>query len=147
MDEDGPGGTPLARTSIQTNTRFLEGLKDPSNAPVWEEFDSRYRPILVAVGRRLGLSETDAADAAQDAILRFIREFREGKYERSRGRLRAWMTMMAKSCIAEQWRSRARARIARGESAMADVESGGELDRVWDQEVRRAASSRPARSP
>ncbi len=124
-------------TSNQTTTRFLEGLGYPGNTPVWEEFDARYRPILMAVGRRLGLSETDAADAAQEAILRFIREFRGGKYDRSRGRLGAWMTMMAKSCIAEQWRSRARARVARGESAMAGIESEGEaLDRVWDQEVR-----------
>src|SRR5205823_5538374 len=50
----------------RTSTALLEALKDRSDHAVWWEFDGRYRPLLMAVGRRLGLDVADAEDAAQE---------------------------------------------------------------------------------
>jgi len=44
-------------TSTQTTTKLLEELKDEANADAWNEFDTRYRPILIGFARRLGLGE------------------------------------------------------------------------------------------
>jgi RNA polymerase sigma factor (sigma-70 family) len=75
----------------RTSTILLEGLKDLSNAAAWHEFDVRYRPLLMAVGRRLGLKDADAEDAAQETVAAFLRNYREGSYSRDRGRLRDWL--------------------------------------------------------
>jgi RNA polymerase sigma-70 factor (ECF subfamily) len=122
--------------ATQTSTLLLEGLRDPRNAPAWEEFDARYRPIVTGVGRRVGLSEADAADAAQETMVRFLREYRAGKYERGRGRLRHWLAAMARSCVADARRRAARGRVARGESAIAGLVADTDVDELWDEELR-----------
>jgi RNA polymerase sigma-70 factor (ECF subfamily) len=122
--------------ATQTSTLLLEGLRDPGNAPAWEEFDARYRPIVMGVARRVGLSEADAADAAQETMVRFLREYRAGKYERGRGRLRHWLAVMARSCMADVRRRAARARVARGESAIAEMAAESDVGELWDEELR-----------
>ena len=79
-----------------TSTTLLDGLKDQGNAPVWSEFCTRYRPVIVAFARRLGMSEDDAQDAAQEALITFAAAYREGKYSRDKGRLRSWLLTLAK---------------------------------------------------
>jgi RNA polymerase sigma-70 factor (ECF subfamily) len=121
--------------ATQTSTLLLEGLRDSGNAPAWAEFDARYRPIVLGVARRLGLGEADAADAAQEAMVRFLREYRAGKYERGRGRLRHWLMAMARSCIGDARRRADRARGARGESALGGL-TDPEVDGLWSEELR-----------
>jgi RNA polymerase sigma-70 factor, ECF subfamily len=77
--------------STVTHTALLVGLQAPSNDEVWSDFCTRYQPLLVAVGRRLGLSDQDAQDAAQEALLAFAEGYGKGKYDRSKGRLRTWL--------------------------------------------------------
>ncbi|MBI4579480.1 MAG: sigma-70 family RNA polymerase sigma factor [Planctomycetes bacterium] len=74
-----------------THTALLVGLQSSSNDEVWSDFYTRYQPLLVAVGRRLGLAEQDALDAAQETLLSFAEGYRKGKYDRSKGRLRTWL--------------------------------------------------------
>jgi hypothetical protein len=71
----------------RTTTALLEGLHDPADAVAWEQFDRRYRPIVVGFASRLGLADADAADVAQEVMLQFVKEYRAGKYDRQRGRL------------------------------------------------------------
>ena len=81
----------------RTATAMLEDLRDPGNQTVWQEFDTRYRPILIGFARKLGLSNEDSADAAQDALIQFVRSYRAGKYERQRGRLSSWVIGIARN--------------------------------------------------
>ncbi|HET6248012.1 MAG TPA: hypothetical protein VFE47_09975 [Tepidisphaeraceae bacterium] len=46
----------------RTSTALLDGLKNLSDPSAWQAFDVRYRPLLMAVGRKLGLSIADAED-------------------------------------------------------------------------------------
>ena len=102
----------------RTTTALLDDLADPANEAVWHDFDARYRPVLVGFGRRLGLGAEDAADAAQDALARFVRSYREGRYDRGRGRLSSWIIGIARNCIVDQMRTRAARHEERGISAM-----------------------------
>lgn len=77
--------------STITHTALLVGLQAPCNDEVWSDFCARYQPLLISVGRRLGLSEQDAQDAAQDTLLAFAEGYRKGHYDRSKGRLRTWL--------------------------------------------------------
>ncbi|MCB9844967.1 MAG: sigma-70 family RNA polymerase sigma factor [Phycisphaeraceae bacterium] len=123
-------------TATRTTSQLLEGLLDPGNRPVWAEFDARYRPILRSWSLRLGLSEADADDIAQETLTRFVQDYRSGKYDPAKGRLRAWLIGIARYRIIDRRRSLARspARV----SAIDPVAGEQELDRVWDQEHRAA---------
>lgn len=122
----------------QTTTAMLDALLDPANEAVWEQFDRRYRPILVALGRQVGLSHEDAADAAQEALARFVKSYRAGHYERGRGRLSAWLIGIARHCIADQQRERVRRRAIQGTSAVMEIPDEQRLTEIWSAERERA---------
>ena len=121
-----------------TNTELLQGLRDPANEPVWREFDSRYRPLLLAFARRLGLGDADAADAAQETLAQFVEDYRAGRYDPARGRLRSWIFGIAQRRVADMKRLKARRREQRGDSAFQGVPAEDELQGVWDDEWRKA---------
>lgn len=123
--------------STVTTTALLAGLFDPANQAAWSEFDSRYRPMIVSFAQRLGLYESDAADIAQETLARFIRDYREGKYDRERGRLRSWIIGIVKYRVADLKRAQASRRENRGESAMIDLPADDELNQLWEAERRR----------
>lgn len=120
----------------QTTTAMLAGLHDPANEQVWRAFDDRFRPIIVAFAGRLGAQAEDAADVAQETLSQFLRDFRAGKYDRSRGRLHAWIVGIARHRLIDLQRRRAAQRERRGESAIAELPAEGELSQLWDAECR-----------
>lgn len=96
-------------TANNTTTRYLlQGIVDPSNRSQWLAFDDRYRPIIEGFARRLGLNEHEASDVAQDTLLRFMKDFRLGKYDPTRGRLRSWLISIAKNRITDTKASQAK---------------------------------------
>lgn len=117
----------------RTTTALLEGLRDPAGAE-WAELDGRFRPILRAFTRRLGLSDADADDVTQEALTRFLTGYREGRYDRTRGRLSSWLISIAHHCALEL---RSRQRNHRGESVLDHIHQTNALDSIWDEECRR----------
>lgn len=126
-----------AMLQTSTSTLLLAGLADSNNSVIWEEFDTRYRPIVLGYARRLGLSEEEAADAAQDAMVRFVQEYRLGKYDRDRGRLRSWLIGIVKARAIDVLRAKARRREARGDSVLMVLPDDPELTAMWESERRR----------
>ena len=126
-----------------TSTRMLEGLRDPANRAVWQDYVDRYRPLLVRYGLRLGLSTTDAEDAAQQTLVEFCTAYQADKYDRQRGRLRDWLFGIARNQIRNL-----RRREGRGPPVVTGGSSGTDLldqlpddDRLtalWDEEWRTA---------
>lgn len=126
----------------QTNTGLLEGLLDPDNNAVWSEFCQRYRPVLVAFAQRLGVSEADAQDAAQETLFAFARAYREGKYDPGRGRLRSWLFGIAHRKVLDIQRRAGREIVITEEDdktrIMDRVPDDHALSELWDVEWRRA---------
>lgn len=121
-----------------TTTLLLDSLNDPADETVSREFDERYRPILIGMARRFGLDPHDAADAAQEALAQFFRDYRAGMYDRERGRLRSWLMRILHNRVRDQQRAAARRREQRGDSAMARLPDPDTMDEAWEQEERRA---------
>ena len=94
-----------------TNTSLLMGLKDRSNNRVWGEFFERYQPMLLALARRLGLNDQDAQDAAQETLLAFVSTYREGAYDREKGRLRTWLFGIASHKVRDIQRRKGRQKV------------------------------------
>lgn len=124
-------------TLVNTTTDLLNGLHDQQNRAAWTEFDRRYRPILIAFMRRMGLNETDAADVAQETLTSFVQDYRQHKYDRQQGRLRSWLIGIARCRLADMRRAAGRRRELQGESAIASLPDDTDVESVWEAEQRR----------
>jgi RNA polymerase sigma-70 factor (ECF subfamily) len=122
---------------IKTTTELLDGLHESGNRAVWTEFDRRYRPILVAFLRRMGLNDSDSADVAQETLACFVEDYRKGRYDREQGRLRSWLIGIARCRVADLRRGLARRREFRGESAIVDMPEDADSETIWEAEERR----------
>lgn len=120
----------------RTSTAMLEGLHDSRNDRVWSAFARRYGPILVGFARRLGLNETDAADVAQETLVRFVEEYRAGKYDRTRGRLRSWLLSIARTRAAAVFRQRSVRGEREGLTSLVDLSDEHTLTQIWQTERR-----------
>jgi RNA polymerase sigma-70 factor (ECF subfamily) len=125
------------RIDHPTTTALLSGLLDPSAAQSWLEFDARFRPIVRGFALKLGLSEADADDVTQEAMSRFVKYYRQGKYDRTRGRLSSWLIAIAQNCIADLRQRHVVRKEHRGESAIADLSETNSLEALWAEESRR----------
>lgn len=121
-----------------TTTALLDSLMDGEDEATYRAFDDRYRPIITGFAIRLGLGPQDAADVAQETLMQFLRDYREGKYDRGRGRLGAWVIGIARHRVYDVKRAQARRRERRGESAIVELPDGARLTRIWDEECRQA---------
>lgn len=129
-----PSPSPETRTS----TELLEALKDGGNNTAWSDFDARFRPILLAVVQRMGLRAEDAADVTQAALTEFFRDFRAGKYDRGRGRLRSWLISIARNRAIDLMRADGRHRGHRGDSVLMVLPDDETVGGFWDDEEGRA---------
>ncbi len=119
----------------RTTTQLLEGLRHSDDAAAWGEFESRYRALLENFARKLGLSDADAEDAAQEAITRFLTEYRLGKYDREKGRLRSWLIGIVRYRALETRRKRAGSPAdLPHDDQLLDDEAG--MTRIWEQQQR-----------
>ena len=131
-------GVPVSSPALaNTTTELLEGLHQQSNRAAWNEFDRRYRPILVGFLRRMGLNETDAADVAQETLACFVQDYRARKYDREKGRLRSWLIGIARYRLADVRRRAVQRRELRGESAIDETPAEGEAESAWEAEEKR----------
>lgn len=93
--------------STTTSISLLEGLRIPGNSS-WEEFASRYTPILIAFGRKRGLAESDSEDVAQKSLLAFLEGYLGGRYDPTQGGLRSWLFGIAHRKVCDALKDRAR---------------------------------------
>ena len=123
---------------LTTTTALLDELFDTANDVAWQAFNARYQPILHAFARRLGVSEADAADVAQETLVRFVKDYRAGKYDRSKGRLRSWIISIAKYRVADLRHDTVRRRQVRGDSVLVDLPDENHLNAIWEEECLHA---------
>jgi RNA polymerase sigma-70 factor (ECF subfamily) len=124
-----------------TSTHLLDGLKDQGNQTVWAQYVDRYRPMIVGYCARLGVAAHDAEDIAQEALVAFARRYRAGDYDRTRGRLRAWLFGMVHTEIARWRRARGRRQEQPGASPTGTLSAVPDQDRLaalWEEEWRAA---------
>lgn len=119
---------------------LLTRLQDLDDA-AWTQFAERFRGPIVNMATRAGLREDRAEDAAQSALLAFLARYREGRYDREKGRLSSWLFGIAYREIQMSHRRGAREeRQAPGSnrttfwSALPDET---EAHRSWDEDWKR----------
>lgn len=133
------GGPAIHKT---TTTALLESLKDPGQDAVWREFDARYRPVLCAFAQKIGLNRTDAEEIAQGTLVEFMAAYREGRYDRSKGRLSSWIIAIARNQIGRRARFKGRAAEHRGDSALGQLHDPAQATRLRAAEQKRVIFAR-----
>jgi len=125
-----------------TSDTLLEAIRDGQDDKAWHRFIVRYRPMIQAFAKRLGLGDSDAEDVSQETLLAFLQSYREGQYNRARGRLRSWLFGIAHCKVIDTQRKKIR-EVAMGEKTGATgfftrIESPDEVERLWDEEWQRS---------
>ncbi len=130
-------------TSFTTNTSsfILERLKDPDDRGIWQQFVEHYRPVIIRSARRFGLNEEDAQDAAQHTLMAFFTAYRDGKYDRERGRLRHWLFGIARHSILNVYEKRRNREVnvsgpTDQTGFFARVPGDDRLEEIWEHEWR-----------
>jgi len=117
-----------------TTTLLLERLRDADH-DAWSEFCDRFRPAVVRFVQTLGLGADDAEDAAQEALVTFHRRYRDGHFDRRKGRLSSWLFGIA-------YRVGLRARARRGQLDVIPAGSSSIWSRIPDRSRSRVEFDR-----
>ncbi len=115
-----------------TTSTVLQRLKSFDDQDAWQQFVRRFQRPIEAYARKRGLSESDAEDAAQEALAAFAQSFRDGGYERERGRLSRWLFGIVHHRI-EQQRDRMARRAPADSVAWSQLEDQQSPDGVWTE--------------
>lgn len=129
-----------------TTTQILDELRKSGDAPAWELFCNHFQPVLISFGRKTGLSVADAEDAAQESLLAFLRAFRQGKYERSRGKLSSWLFGISKRVILKRCSRVPLEKLVvdkhTGTSFWDLVQDDWNLNQIWESQWQQAVLKR-----
>lgn len=119
---------------LSTHASLLQRVRDPRDESGWSEFVARYRPIVVAFGRRSGLGAWEAEDVAQVVMLDLLRVLGSFEYDPARGRFRDFLWIVVKNRV----RRHSVSREHLGESALQDVaDESDPLAESWRAEWAR----------
>lgn len=133
-----PAPSAAASGNSSTTVELLGRLRAGGSQSDWSDLDRRYRPLAVAVARKLGLRQEDAEDAAQQAMLEFYAGWQRGEYDPTRGRLRTWLIAIVRHRAIDALRRAELREGWRGDSAIGGAVDDAELEQAWDSEWRRA---------
>ena len=124
-----------------TRPSLMQRLRDPSDQRAWEEFDQRYRQLILRYCLRRGLQHNDAEDVRQVVLMSLARVLPAFDYRPEVGRFRDYLARVVRNAIARRF-SRP-SRLAAGlepEELDALVErdahadASHESDVAWEQE-------------
>jgi RNA polymerase sigma factor (sigma-70 family) len=120
-----------------TTTLLLSRLGDQHDEQAWEEFDQRFRAVILSTSLRLGLNKTDAEEATQETMLQAFRDYRLGKYDRTQGRLSSWLIGIARNRIIDLIRMRKKVQGGSGIELHEDQFSQRSINEAFDQALER----------
>jgi len=120
--------------------------KQPGDPCAWGAFVSLYGPAVIRWCRQYGLQESDAADVAQEVLLRFWRHAASFRYDPEK-RFRAYLRRMVVSALSDWSEGRKREQVLPSGEASPSLLDGqparedlaARIERAFDTEVLAAA--------
>lgn len=125
----------------ETTTILLDQLRE-SEDDAWKRFTDRFHEPMLRFASKLGLSDAQAEDAVQDAMMQFLQGYRDGQYDRSKGRLGSWLFALMYQSIRSHKRDGARSPMQSPDPARrttffsglpSDDEARDEWELQWDR--------------
>ena len=116
---------------IPTRASLLSRLKDWDDHQSWRDFFNTYWKLIYGVARKSGLSDAEAQDVVQEAVLSVAKKMNDFKYDPAVGSFKGWLLLVTRRRIADQFRRRAR-QPARHEPHPGDTARTATIERVAD---------------
>jgi RNA polymerase sigma-70 factor (ECF subfamily) len=90
---------PLPMSPFDTRATLLVRIRDPQDQASWREFVDLYMPLLHSYAIKMGFQDADAADAAQETLLRVSKAIGSGQYQSSKGSFRGWLLTVLRNTL------------------------------------------------
>lgn len=118
-----------------TRQSLLVRLRNRDDGAAWEEFDRRYRDLILAYCRRRGLQPADAEDVRQATMLSFANVVSSFEYDARKGHFRYYLGRIVQNAIHRHRTPEAAAAIERLDTAFGrDLSDDAEMDERWNEE-------------
>lgn len=82
-----------------TSVTLLLRVRKTEDQEAWTRFVERYGPQILAWCRRCHLQDSDAADVAQEVLIRLVRAMGSFAYEPGRGSFRGWLKTVTHNAV------------------------------------------------
>jgi RNA polymerase sigma-70 factor (ECF subfamily) len=92
--------------ALKTSWTLVARLKNLDDGAHWQEFYQLYSGLIVGVARGAGLREAEAEDALQATMASVSKNISNFEANPTRGSFRAWLLIMARWRIQDQFRKR-----------------------------------------
>jgi RNA polymerase sigma-70 factor (ECF subfamily) len=119
-----------------TRASLLIRIRDARDTQAWSEFHELYAPMLYRFARTRGLSHDDAEDARATCYATIVRKIPHFKYDKNKGQFKAWLRTLVNRRVIDILRKR-RERHADTDQLQGLIDSGSEVDALWEQQWRR----------
>ena len=87
---------------FDTRATLLVRIRDPQDQAAWVEFVDLYMPLLHSYAISMGFQDADAADAAQETLLRVSKAILSMQYQSERGSFRGWLLTILRNILRHQ---------------------------------------------
>lgn len=95
-----------ANELVPTRRSLLERLRDLDDQPSWHEFFDTYWKLIYGPALRAGLSDTEAEDVVQEAVIGVARKMPEFRYDPAVCSFKGWLMHVTRCRIADRFRRR-----------------------------------------
>jgi len=127
----------------ETPVSLLDRLRERPDPQSWQLLVDLYTPLIRRWLGRYGLQAADADDLVQEVLRVLVRELPGYKRADRPGAFRAWLRAIALNHLRMHWRARRADPAAGARPAPEDLEdTGGGLERLWDEEHDRHVARR-----
>lgn len=130
------------RHAPQTRASLILRLRNRDDLDAWQQFTEIYQPLVFRLARRKGFQDSDAADVAQEVLLRVAGAVERFDPDASRGSFRGWLFQIARNLMITFLQKDQKRPIAGGpEQLVALIENQADPSslesRLFDEEYER----------
>lgn len=134
------------RHAPKTRASLILRLRNRDDLDAWQQFTEIYQPLVFRLARRKGFQDSDAADVAQEVLLRVANAVERFDPESSKGSFRGWLFQIARNLMITFLQKDQKRPIAGGpDQLMALVENKADPEslesRLFDDEYERQVFS------
>jgi len=91
---------------LSTHRSLLTRLKRADDQEGWQRFFDTYWRLIYGVARKAGLTDAEAQDAVQEAVITVSRQISRFQYDPERCSFKTWLLMITRQRIARQFAKR-----------------------------------------
>lgn len=130
------------RDAPKTRASLILRLRDRSDLNAWQEFAEIYQPLVFRLARSKGFQHSDAADLAQEVLVRVAGAVERWEPDEQRGTFRGWLYRIARNLMIDFLERGKRHPMAGGSSGVValveqQVDKASLQSETFDTEFRR----------